>query len=725
VIDWSGGRPMDSLSGEAGWISETGIRVMLDPFMAQLAASEATGVFAFYHDNLLRVAAYNYHHFTCCGEIQAADDEGEAFWVGGDAAYVAEQLGALRPGVDPFRDVAPADVQVTTPHYGYVEPASDDQIPFHRSRDYRGYLGQGGRRMVTVPPIGDVFRRSGTAGGEGVFEEFRSLTGRASTRSAKGIHLVKAGPISAPKPMRRPEDPSGDTRENYRPGGGAGGGPPHVVTGGPEASDRFPHLQQVAGILDLHAWAFEWEGMHPFHYHANDWHLAEPAESALGAGAAPPMFGRLSSEFYLPRPDALKLAVDPRYGEVDYYPNEASLDLNDDGTVVAADGYGAEIAMAGGHIFLRCPGDIWFLPGRNINGWAGRDLCLRARNSWDISAAKGDGRAKAEKNLHLLGGNDGKAGGILLESKAPSAYSYDGVVGEDVVTGGVQVKAAKGAFVTWTRDVYMRIGGGDVDSGGEVVIDADKGRAPIITNSQSFLRYVSDAAADYLGTEGQVKVANVYGREGAILGTPVEVMGTGIFSGSVLIKGWVECVGGHIATELAQNPNYVYVSPLKDKPLAEARRILAEADRAEKKAVAEGTKDYKAGFTDYWYADDGPGNDGTIRAAHFTYRSGDHYRTKDFELYEARWQQLSRLAGQALAKWTEPPVVAGSRETYPYPGKAAWKDGDHLHRQGLSLRDPDTGLPKGRRAAQGEYESPRYASEDAPVALDGHYTVIP
>jgi hypothetical protein len=719
VINWSSDRPMDALAGEAGWIAETGLRIALDPFFVQLAVNEICGIFGFYHDELLRIAAYNLHHFTCGGELEVLDDEGEVRWVGGDTPYPWEQLGCLVPGIDPFRDVDPQQAQVATPHYSYIEPADDHQLPFHRLLEFRGYLGQGGKRMIVVPPDGQRYGYSGP-GPKGVYDEFRGLDGRWAVRSAKGIHIAKRTTIPVPRPRLRPEDRDGDNPENYRAAGLVGSGSEHVITGGPKALARLPHLQQAASIADLHAWVFNWQGCHPFHYHGRDWDLPEESASALGNGHAP-SFGYLSSSFYLPRPDAAQLKVDHRYGEVDYYPNEVSLDMTDDGAFLVGDGYGAEIQLVGGHIFLRSPADIWLLAGRNVNVWAGRDFCVRARNSFDVSATDGDGRIKAERNLHMLGGN-AAAGGVLLESKSPSAYGYDDAVGEDVVSGGIQLKAAKGGVTSWSRDIYLRVGGGDVESGGQIILDADKGKSVIVTTSLALLNYVTESTVDYFGTSGAIRSANIYSDTGNLLGRPLEVVGDAIFRGSMLIRGWFEAVGGHIATELAQDPAYRYVSPLKDRPLQQARQALQETEDAEQKAVADGKKTYRSEFTNSLYADDGAGNDKTIASIHFTFRSAAQYRTVDFTLYEARWQQLMRLAGGGKT-WSERPVTVANRETYPYPGKEIWKDGEHLYTQDLVLVDPATGVAAARSEALGEYERPSY-KEGRPEKLDGNYIVI-
>ena len=127
IADWSNGRPFDGMSlGEWGAITETGLRVFLDPFMVQLAVDEATGVFAFYHDQLLRLAGYNTQMFSGGHEIEVGVDQGEVHHYDGFTPYPWEQCGAPTPGMDPYRECSDRRTSSSTRHTTAPGSRTDD-----------------------------------------------------------------------------------------------------------------------------------------------------------------------------------------------------------------------------------------------------------------------------------------------------------------------------------------------------------------------------------------------------------------------------------------------------------------------------------------------------------------------------------------------------------------------------------------------------------------------
>lgn len=97
IVDWSAGRPFDSTgAGEKGWMASTGLGVHIDDFMAFLRANEETGVWAFYNDDLLRVAGHNLQVWTACREREDLDDENEVSSIEQATPYFWEGLGLLR-----------------------------------------------------------------------------------------------------------------------------------------------------------------------------------------------------------------------------------------------------------------------------------------------------------------------------------------------------------------------------------------------------------------------------------------------------------------------------------------------------------------------------------------------------------------------------------------------------------------------------------------------------
>ena len=724
VVDWSAGRPWDgTVAGEWGAQCETGMRVLLDSYMAQIGADELTGLTVFYHDQLTRLGGQNLQVITGGSEEETLRDQGEMRVYRGSTPYPWEHAGAMSPGTDPFRDLEYKAAQIDEPHYSMVEPKTDDQQSFHRLVTLGGYDGQGGKRLVLLPTPEELYRYGDGPCPQAVFEEQLSLSGRYSIRSAKAIYIGKRIAIPGPRRVRRAEDPKGDTEKNYKFAGRDGEGQEHKIVGQVASSGPDPHLQQAAAAADTHAFALNWEGEHPLHYHAKDWKLDQESATPFATNQAPISFAELAGACYLRRPDARKAKVDHRYGEVDYFPNESCISLLDDGGVLISDGYGSELRMSGGHVTITAPGDVWLKAGRNVNCWAGHDLIGRAKNSADLSATKGDLRLKAEKNVQVLAGNDGSggsAGAILLESRAPSSYEYEGKTGEDVVSGGIQLKAKRGDVVAWAQNIYLRTGGGDVVDG-IISLDAAKGTQPIYTSSSDFMRYVTSTCVDTFGEPGTCQSVNLFMATENLLGGGLIVGGyTEITAGGLSVQGNVEIAGGHVFSEMAETYKYE-VPKIDGLPLDELMRAMAEGIEAESSIKKQMDKYWAQAFDKFFYAVKRPGNDALIRAAGFSYRKQEHYRTADWRIQEDRWQQFARLAGGAPAAWTESPVVANSERTYPYPGRQKWSKEATLMLQGLGLYDQAAGVSKNRDP--GLYGEPKFQAP-TPVTPDGSYAVI-
>jgi hypothetical protein len=714
VVDWSAGRPLDGLAGEWGAIAETGVRVLMDSFMAQLGVDEATAVQAFYHDQLLRLAGYNLQVHTSGSEEERLDDRGEVLFYRGSTPFTWEHLGVLQPGSDPFRTLSAQASQIDEPHYGAVEPVHDDQQPFHRVLELGGYVGQGAKRMILLPPADAApYRYAPGAAPAGVFEEQINLAGGYALRSADEVIIARRPAIPGPRRRKRPEDPQGD-ENGYKAAGLIGDGPAHEISGGPAATDPRANLQTAAAAADARAHAFNWAGAHGLHYHEKDWMLPEEDETPVGANQVDLHFDVLAGQFGLDRPAAVPMQVDHRYGAIDYIPVESYLHLLDDGGVALGDGYCSELLMTAGITFITAPGDVFIKAGRSINLMAGHDINLRAKGSIDLSASTGRVGIKAETDVQVLGGNGGVRGAVLIESKAPAQYDYEDKLGEDVAAGGVQIKS-KSELAIWAQTAYLRT------IGGAITLDADRGQQPIWTQSNGFYRYLHDAV-DYFGTMGSVTGANFFSHGSNALDGALAVNGyTTILRGGLGVSGGhVVVAGGHVVTDESERFNGL-VAILKDENLARFQAgVAAEADAVA--AVADqGNASWQSLFATYWYGEKRPGDDATIATVGFSFRTPVQYRTEDFALYEDRWQREARLRGGAPAAWTERPVHAGSADTYPYPGKEKWLDEPCLREQDLLLCDPETGTSQPRDP--GLYGKPKL-KESTERVLDGHYAVI-
>lgn len=724
AVDWSAWRPFDGLPGlESGAIAETGVRACVDPFLAQLAVDEATGVFAFYPDQLLRVCGVNLQEFSGGHEREALTDEAECLEYHGRCVWPFEQLGATAPGLELFRDFDSEQAQLTEPHYSALEPASDRQRPFHRRVDLGGYAGQGGKRLIVGPPATPTVLTydGGEDAGEppvlpGLFDEQLDLHGGYTVQSAHSLLFVKRLGIPAPRRRRRPEDPAGDSGANYRSGGidaGDSDAPEHAVRAALAPADPArPEQAALAGLLDTIAYDCSFEGVHALHYHAGDWEVPEADQGPLPAAEPVPDYAALAELPGLPPPEPRTLAVDHRYGAVPYTPGVAAFGILPDGSIALSSSGGAEIILsADGNIYLRCPGDVVTQPGRNAITLAGRDAVVRARSCVDLSAAEGDLRAKAERNLHVLAGNSGE-GGILLESRGAPAYDYADKQGTDVTSGGIQLKATAGDIAAYADGpMYLR-------SGGSLTLDAAQGGAALVTHASSAERYLAGGATDYFGARGETEGVNHYSASSNVLGAPTAVDGAAVLLGGAIVEGNLDVVSGHVATELAENYEGA-VATLAPASLDIIRSAADAARSAKKAAVADGKE---AGPLADVYDDGGPGASETVEAVGFSFRTDEQYRTAGASIWEARWQQVARLSGRVPKTWVEPPVASGSAQTMPYPGREAWAQDPRFLQQDLALYDVTEGRPRGR--GDSAYRDATLKAP-TPAVADGNYPVIP
>lgn len=721
VVNAAAGRPIDSVpAGEWGAMTETGLRILLDSYMAQIGVDEATGIFAFYHDQLLRVAGYNTHQFDSGHEYEGYDDQTETYNIRGYVAYPWEALGKAEFGSNPFQERGPNTTQVDEPWYSKLEPGEDDQQAYHRWREFHGYLGQGNKRFMAGKGP-DTFRYEGDDVLDGLFEEQVGLTGSYFLRSAKRITLAKRPAIPTPKRVKKPEDKDGDTPDDYRFSGALGSGDPHKVSDRVRnkigcASGSPMALQTAAGVLDVHAHLFNWDGCHPFFYHEKDWFLPEEDETTVGTNMGSLPFGSLAGAFYMPDGQQTSVDVDHRYGTAQVFQNYSYVDMLDDGGVVIGDGFGAEIRMTGGHLFLTAPGDVWLNPGRNANILGGHDTIIKAHNSVDVSATKTDVRIKAEKNFHVIGGNSETQGGILLEAPTQTVHEFDEKKGEEVVHGGITFKAKKGFVTTWANHIYLRTGGGDVQSG-DITLDCDRGQRTLYKHVRDIMQYVGSSDGTYFLQGEAVEHANVQFGSSQVWGKGHCTLGFHILDGFLVCRGGISVVGGHIGTEQAKDFNY-YVGELKDEPLEKAIEALDDCKEAHDDAVASGDSTFQGQFTDFLYEEKQPGHDETIRQTEFTHRTVEQYRTSDFRLWESRWQQLARTMGGGGATWVE---KKSNKETYPYPGKEMLVDEPRFIRQDLKLFS--NGTSESREDKQADYEDPEFKEPDCTV-MNGAFQVI-
>jgi hypothetical protein len=776
IVDYSAGRPYDStLASEWGAITTTGAAITLDDFMLRASVNEFCGIYGFYHDSLLRVAGYNLQLWTAGHEREAFMDQAEYNDVQGYTPYPWEHMGILTPGQDVVQQYEPENYQCFSeqPFYARWENKHEFAQPYHRTQDFFGYMGQGHRRVVHAPPPGvQRWTYKGEVGSKGetpfdsvpqtegvefncssgpdkltnhedkpvigLSEQNTGLDGRIFFASAKGVTLLKRILLPVPYRIKRPEDIKNgdDATTNYKAASMFGSGPDHDITGDIKTTDdKYPNLQRASAVMDLHGYLFNYAGLHPFYWHAKDYKTWEQQDlEPARVNQKIPDFSRLSGSMYLSEESPKQFNIDHRYKTQKFYETECYVSLLEDGGVVIGDGYGAEIRMSAGCVFISAPGDVWLKGGRDVQTWAGNDAIIKANKSIDISSTEKNIRIKAEQNLMLFGGNDSEEntrGGVLIESRS-SVKEYDfEKCGDSVLFGGIVMRAPKSNIIGVGNNIYLRTGGGEIEKG-TITLDAAKGEADIVTKSRNLFQFVNrDGRIYHFFGMTDYQKANMFSEELSLLAGRLGTERDIIAGGGLLCQGSVLVSKGHIVTEQASR-GAIFVAPCdgecqdKINEGIDKIRQLIDDDIPQ----VAGKIDQQM-LSQLWYGDKKPGNDRVLTIMEFSFRTDDDYNIEDFMLYEDRWQQLARIGNREPQKWKERSVKSQVCDaTYPFPGKKWLVDEKAYKQQDFKIATYENGgiIDKRRNEAPGladEYKNPEFKEPAEPKAIDDNYFIIP
>lgn len=705
AINCGEGRAADVLPGDIAWINELGCGLIVGKLLASIRGGDLSRLDMFYVDELVRLFSYNLEHFAAGYERRICDDEGEIVEEELRTPYPWEAAGLLVPGQamrDGEYEWAPGTEE------GPREPHSPSQDGIWRHKIYRGYLGDLHHEYISAPsPDGRYPQDPQSSQSDkpnldmGLFEEVRGIDGGYRLASAKHIIFVKRALIPVPVRRRLPHDPAGDSphvvpergqlnADGYNAAGywhepgkshvkdefKWADGQPGAEEGSPGqeaaqgAAERYPAIRG-SQLTDMHTYLSNWYELVPMARHEKDFYLPQVEELSLGTmgGEEQPPLPDLSTSFQATLPPSVQVEIDHRAAAVEYFKSMGIFAMLDDGSIVLSDGYGSQIKMGGGNIEITCPGDVILRPGRNVTAMAPRDVILRAGNSIDATAALGDVRLKAERNMQLLSGNGGQ-GGTLIENRSTTVtQDYQDKLGEEITGSGVVIKAENSRYLVYAQDIYLKT------MGGFAGIDASGG--PLFLSAQSVLAgvqtdFIVAAGAD-LADPGRPLARHVLGADIAVLDSRAIVRGTCFVAAPVgradmIVDGNVVCTGHYGAGTLQ-----FVIGGLSDTSREEISRRKDEVAGFSKRLteIIDNTRDSL-------YGEDktAPANAELIDRIRVSLRTDAQYGHEDdnsFMLAEAPWQQRQRQ-DDADITWEEPPVTVGDEDTYPYPGKANWTE---------------------------------------------------
>lgn len=726
VVNWGINRPIDQTGEEAGWITASGLAILIDEWMAMVRVNEQCGLFMTLEDSWLRLAGIQLLVESAIHEEEAGDDEGESRYFRGIATYPWEAIGLPEPGSRlTVTDPDDGSVQYKS-HKGKRDLAVPDQQPAYRYVEHGGYLGQGGFRAVVLPA--QKARTYGdTTPDLGLFRETVGLDGAYTLLSAKSVHIGKRCTIVVPKQTAPIEHGLGDDAAagNYKFSSKFGSGDDHKV-GEVQVSGELQSLRKVAGVADLIAYATNWQALHPFHYHTADY--STPQEKALSPFTRSQEklnYGPLATGGFMSEPRAVRVKVDHRYGQVSYYQRESFLRFEDDGSVQLGGGGGETLVFSNGNGRLSMPGRMEIVAGTDVTVFAG-GATITTKGSIDIASDK-DVRIKSERNLQVLSGNSGQ-GGMLFESKGKgSSQKYENLYGEDVQSSGIVFKASQGVCAMLGRDIYLRTGGEGLGEG-DILLDASRGKRRCQIFGREFNVYSQKAVSFFYGpvdSNSTVEKVYYFGNTTAIFDVTLllknQLINYGDSSG-IITKGGVYGLKSFATAGVMADKKGMFLGKV---PAGFAGILTTAADQAKTatdKLKEAGKKLHELTIVQQYYQSGQMGDDKLIASLAFSFRDPpkgrEQYGVKDLKWVESRWQQMARfgLATGGIV-WAPKPVVYQGAQTRPFPGQKKWQsEKAFLRLASETMYDSANGTAKDRPTP---YESPELGEWAAVPMAEG------
>jgi hypothetical protein len=363
-------------------------------------------------------------------------------------------------------------------------------------------------------------------------------------------------------------------------------------------------------------------------------------------------------------PSTVEIPVGPEKTKK-FYVGRSVVALLPDGNVVIENAHGAQIMAAGPNIVLSAPGDIIEICGGSKLTYAAKNVVIQGYEHVQVVANTGRLDLKAERQLSILGGNDGGAEGVLIESKStsPTCRAGDGLEGS---VGGVVILSESGIYAAAKDDVGVfsenRV---DIRALDTCILDAPALAFKVTSQFQVFAD--SDRPLIELGVDSTKSVLNVAG----------DIIAQGDFVGfkSMLINSNA-VIGGQLATGktvVANGVSDVSKDPAAARSLGTQITANTTAIKAAVAAFETSAKPSRKVVAEFINRDV-PMTTLKLDAYGFSFiRSAEYGLPGDFNfaLPEMRWQQRSLTR----APWDERKVDSkGGTPTMAYPGYEIWSN---------------------------------------------------
>lgn len=173
--------------------------------------------------------------------------------------------------------------------------------------------------------------------------------------------------------------------------------------------------------------------------------------------------GATNAPSYSPPPSIV--LTDPVTGKAtQYFASTSLISQEPDGSILICDGYGSEIRMSRGNIYISPALDLYFRPGRDLSAMVPRHQSYNAQGHTTINASRSI-YIRAVDDLKLVGATGDRGGMVTLESKAVTKGQYNGLM----------IKSLTGAALVSRGDIYIGRNSGAGVAENNVEPPADQG----------------------------------------------------------------------------------------------------------------------------------------------------------------------------------------------------------------------------------------------------------
>jgi len=523
--DYSNGRASDIIPGEWAKTTYIGGGFLLNDFMSSMSTNERTKIEAFYFKNLLRFTADSLQQRIAANDtVSFLTDGGLNNEVIRRGSTLIESLGGLRGDV-------PLEATEATKELPYDYTYTTKQ-PYYSYQKITGDMSQGILETYTVP--GQSVDDNNPPGALSIYKGY---DGSYAVKALNSISFEKTSIIPVPWAIQDPDTylPVGD-HSDYDP----------VIY------PMLPEIYSFYGadaVTDKNSYDLEKDSFYKFRVRNKIWNIPKDKDAVLAnltnAGFSfkdQPELSALPIEapYYKDAPVKNSLesfvnddGVRVKQEGVSVYDMSSCIKQLPDGSITISGGFGEEIRMYRGNVYITCPGDVITQPGRDNVVFAGGNNIQKAnRGTTEIEGASVT--VISEGNVQVAAGVDGGPATLIIENKSeetPDLSEYENNMTDNKSSGsGVIIKGK--AVATISDNIYLQAEGTE---------DNRLGNSQIRMRSAS-INSVMEKAVSYLQNGGSYLIAG--GRSMLTLGNGTINMVAD--SGLRLNTGQVLCHSGKI-----------------------------------------------------------------------------------------------------------------------------------------------------------------------------------